>query len=338
MTNPSIDPQTIAVIVINYGTPDLAAAAVNSVLAQDHGAWDVEVHLVDNASPGNDAAELAQRHANEWQDKVTFWPEETNHGFARGNNVVLQAFDKRETPPTFVFLLNPDAQIQNDAIARLADFLHETPKAGAAGAQMTDADGTPTTGAFLFPTVWSEFEKTVNFGPVTRLLSRFRVPLPPDHPAGPVDWVSGAAVMFRFAAIREVQFFDPGFFLYYEEVDLMRRLKAVGWEVHHRPDAVTMHLEGVSTQIVVQRRRPKYLYQSWRRYFSKFGHGYAIFSAVVLTIGSALGLLIAWIMRRPPQVPKSFFRDHWTYVLAPLLGLRRDDEYAMDSQRHKATQ
>ena len=45
----------IAVIVVNYGTADLAIEAVESVLARDHGGRTVRVHLVDNASPGEDA-------------------------------------------------------------------------------------------------------------------------------------------------------------------------------------------------------------------------------------------------------------------------------------------
>ena len=43
---------SVAVITVNYGTPELSIKAVESVLARDHGGRDVEVHLVDNASPG----------------------------------------------------------------------------------------------------------------------------------------------------------------------------------------------------------------------------------------------------------------------------------------------
>lgn len=332
---PQYEQGAIAVIVVNYGTADLATAAVESVLAADHGDYRVEVHLVDNASPGDDAARLAER-AEGWAGRVIFRPETENHGFARGNNVVLHDLDARPQPPEYVFLLNPDAEVRGDAIRHLAAFMDATPQAGAAGVRMLDGEGAPTTGAFLFPTIWSEFEKTVNFGPVTRALKSYRVPLPPDHPAGEVDWVSGAAVMFRFAALREVDFFDPGFFLYYEEVDLMRRLKQAGWQVHHRPEACVLHDEGASTQIVVQRRRPGYLYRSWRRYFSKSGRGYALLAALVLLLGSSAGLVIARILRRPPQVPQRFFRDHWHYVIAPLLGLSRDEEYEADSLRAKA--
>ncbi len=321
-------PTQIAVIVVNYGTPDLAIAAVESVLGKSSERYDIAVHLVDNASPGGDAVRFEEHHQSQnWGDRVTLWPETANHGFARGNNVVLRALSKQARPPEYVFLLNPDAQIENDAVTHLADFLIETPNAGAVGAQMLDENGARTSGAFRFPSAIGEFEKSVNFGPVSFLLNRYRVPLSPDQAPGPVDWVSGAAVMFRFVALEKIDFFDPGFFLYYEEVDLMRRLKAAGWGVHYHPQARVLHLEGAATQVVVQKRRPAYLYRSWRRFFSKKGQGYAIFAAFALAIGSLIGLFVAWVFRRPPQVPKQFFRDHWHYVMAPLLGLKRDLGY-----------
>ncbi len=116
----------ISVIVVNYGTADLAIAAVESVLASAVAGYRVDVHLVDNASPGGDAAQLAEAaRARGWGARVTLYPETTNHGFGRGNNLVLRALAARPVPPRYVFLLNPDAQLQNDVIPILADYLEE---------------------------------------------------------------------------------------------------------------------------------------------------------------------------------------------------------------------
>jgi GT2 family glycosyltransferase/serine acetyltransferase len=328
------DLSSVAVIIVNYGTPDLAITAVESVLARGHGGRSVEVHLVDNASPGDDAARLTEVHAErDWKDRVTLWLETTNHGFGRGNNLVLKSLAARKAPPTYAFLLNPDARIENEAIATLASFLDDAPRVAAVGAGISHADGRPAVAAFRFPGILSEIEKSVNFGPVSWLLRSYCAALPPDWRAGPVDWVSGAAVMFRLSALREVGFFDPVFFLYFEEVDLMRRLADSGWEVQYRPEARVSHAEGSSTQIVVQKRRPAYLYRSWRRYFSKQGHGYALIVALSLNVASAVGLAIARTLNRPAQVPEHFFRDHMHFVLAPLLGVSRDIEYDADMIR-----
>ncbi len=204
MTEAGMSPGAeISVVVVNYGTAELAIAGVESVLARDHGERRVDIHLVDNASPGDDRAVLAEKCASPaWQERVTFYPETENHGFGRGHNLVFRALAARATPPDYVFLLNPDARLENEAIALLADFLDATPAAGFAGAGISKPDSGPVTAAFRFPGLVSEWVQTLGFGPVSRLFSGHRVALPPDHPRGPVGWVAGAAVMARLSTVR----------------------------------------------------------------------------------------------------------------------------------------
>ena len=72
-------PSRIAVIIVNYGTAELAIAAVDSVLARDHGGHPVEIHLLDYASPGGDGALLAEVHAAQgWGSRVRLWQETEN--------------------------------------------------------------------------------------------------------------------------------------------------------------------------------------------------------------------------------------------------------------------
>lgn len=323
-------PADIAVIIINYGTSDLSIAAVESVLSREHGGRSVEVHLVDNASPGDDGARLAEAYeARGWQSRgVAFWPESVNHGFGRGNNVVLQALAKRAKPPAYAFLLNSDATLENEALDILAKALEAHPCAVAAGAGVLDETHTLVTGAFRFPTLASEVGRIIGIGPIERLLGQSRVALPADTPEGPVDWVAGAGVMFDFAAISKVAFFDPIYFLYYEEVDLMRRLKREGGDVLYVPSARIVHLAGASTQVRSadgRSRRPAYVYESWRHFFHRqYGRGYAIMTGILMPFAAVLHVITAALRRKPIGLPKEYFLDHWRHVLWPLLSGTRD--------------
>lgn len=323
------DPDWIAVIVVNYGTADLSIKAVRSVLSHARGGHQVTVHLVDNASPGEDAKALCQAHADQnWGDRVILWLQTENHGFGGGNNVALRALQQLPNPPDKVFLLNPDAALHNDAIARLAAALDATPGAVAAGAAVLHKDLSPTTAAFRFPGWRSEFARILAFGPLDRLVANQIVALSPDQPAGPVDWVSGAAVMFQFEILAQQGFFDPGFFLYYEEVDLMRRLQAAGGCVLYVPDAKVVHVEGAATgqfaSALVRQRDPWYLYQSWTYYFTRaFGRWWTLAIAATLWPAAVLNILHRRLRGKPPSIPKAFFRDHWTYVIRPLLSRRK---------------
>ena len=137
------------------------------MLGRDHGGRTVEVHLVDNASPGDDAARLAAAHAKHgWNGRVTLHLEDVNHGFGRGNNLVLEKLAARATPPDKVMLLNPDARLENEAIAILADFLDAHPRAGLAGrADRAGPAEIPVSSAFRFHSLGERGREDGQFRP-----------------------------------------------------------------------------------------------------------------------------------------------------------------------------
>lgn len=316
----------VAVVLVNYGTAGLCIEAVESVLSRDHGARAVSVHLVDNASPGDDAGRLAREHADRgWGTRVTLYPEQVNHGFGRGNNVVFEALARKETPPAAVFLLNPDARLENEAIAALADFLDSHPAVACVGARIAKPDGTPVTSAFRFPSATSEFSDTLSFGPVARLFTSSSVPLPAELPTGRVGWVAGAAVMIRWQALIEVGGFDPDYFLYFEEVDLMRRLAAGGWETWHLCEARVIHAEGAATGVRSGDERrmplPDYWYDSWYTYFTKnHGAGFARVAALARAAGWGMNRGISALRHRPTTAPPRWLDGFSRRVIRPLFG------------------
>lgn len=315
----------IAVVIVNYGSVELTTAAIESVLVRQHGGRQVEIHVVDNASPGDDSAVLQARHTEKgWGDRVKLWFEDKNLGFGRGNNVVLDALGDRTDPPDYVFFLNPDAELENEALAILSERLDASPSAAVAGAAITLTTGQPATAAFRFPSARSEFAQAANFGPVTRLFQGDLVPLPPNHPDGQVDWVVGAAMLIRFQVLRDLGGFDPDFFLYYEEVELMWRIRRQGFDVLYVPAATVRHAEGMSTKIKssqpVRERRPAYWYDSWRLYYLKTsGRGGAIWAGLCWMTGAALNVPLAALRGQHREAPKRFFRDFSRLVMKPLL-------------------
>lgn len=318
-------PSDVAVVIVNYNTPEMTIAAVDSVLGRGEDGLSVEIHIVDNASPGNDREMLSEALAH-WGTAVTLHLEAVNHGFGRGNNLVLRQLAARAEPPAKVYLLNPDARLVTNAVAELAAFLDDHPKAAVAGSGIVhETTLEPVVCAFRFPSVVSEFSGALQFGPVGRLLRRWQVAFPPGIPARQVDWVAGASMMARLSALAEAGYFDPDYFLYYEEVDLMHRLKRRGWEVWHVPQAKVIHIAGaatgVSTQNLERPPLPGYWYDSWRHYFVKMhGRGGARRAALARLSGTGLGNFLCWIRGKPAKNPQGFSRDFRRQVLGPLFG------------------
>jgi N-acetylglucosaminyl-diphospho-decaprenol L-rhamnosyltransferase len=318
----------ISVIIVNYDTAGLAIEAIESVFAQNHQGHAVDVHLVDNASPRGDSAVLQAAVAKrKWRTKVTLYLEEKNHGFGRGNNIVLEALARRPSPPDKVFLLNPDARLKNNAIAVLADFLDARPRVGLAGARIEIPGNIPVTAAFRFPGLISEASAALAFGPVARLCRRWQVPQAPDLATSQTDWVAGAAVMARFQVLAEVAFFDPAYFLYYEEVDLMRQTARRGWETWHVAEAEVVHMEGAATGVksgeARRKRQPAYWYHSWQHYFRKnHGRMFALLAGGAWMLGALLNYAITGLRGKAPAAPMHLFQDFWAMAFRPLLGLK----------------
>ena len=316
----------IAVIIINYNTARLSLEAIASVLEKCV-KRSFHIHLLDNDSPDGDRPVLeAEIMRRGWDGIVTLHARDENIGFGRGNNVVFEYIIATGQLPEYVFLLNPDARVENDAIDVLANFLDRRGDATAAGARIEKPGGQPVTAAFRFPGVVSSFVSALSLGIVSKLLKRWQVPLDPKRLSGPVDWVAGAAVMFRFDAIRKVNFFDPAYFLYYEEVDLMRRLSVNGGQTWYVAEAHVVHIEGASTQVRSgegsRKRLPAYWYASWQHYFvSNHGRAVAFAAAVAWLLGTVGNDMLSLFPGRTRNSPAEFYRDFWAMALRPLLGM-----------------
>ena len=266
--------ESVAVIVVNYRTPALTTRCL-SRLQEEQGAFrSIRVLVVDGGSDDGSADELAdflKRPA--FRDWVELLALPINGGFGWANNQAIHQFMSGSEPPKYIYLLNPDAEIETGAVVSLAEYLNNHPHVGAAGSQLLEPDGSLSGSAFTFPSVRGEFSR----GARTRALERLlRVPpISVDATvATEVDWVTGASAMFRAEALRQVGLFDEGIFLYHDEVELMWRMRKAGWSVAIEPRSRVRHIGGAATGVhgrkspeSVQPRVPAYFYRSRARLF-----------------------------------------------------------------------
>lgn len=327
----------VAVVVVNYNSAEMTLRAIESVFEKTADLSGVHIHIVDNASP--DGGSLVLRNAiisRGWQGLATLYEETRNHGFGRGNNVALKAMAAMKRRPARVLFLNPDACLQNDIIARLGDCLDRRPDAAIAGGAMKDKNGDDAVAAFRFPNLAETFGDAVNFGPISRIFEKRRMAIEPvpSHEVD-VDWVTGAVFMARLDVIEAAGFFDRNFFLYFEEVDLMKAIQTDGWRVVHVPTAVVDHIGGAITEQNAERtRRPAYWYDSWTWYFlSNHGRIYTALASFLWLSGAVLDGVISTLRRRTPAFPERFFRDFISISLRRQLGGGPGDPRSIQEER-----
>jgi GT2 family glycosyltransferase len=147
-------------------------------------------------------------------------------GFGANHNA---AFTRCRTP--YFCVANPDIRLRADPFPRLLETL-ETQGATATGPLVRSPAGTVEDSARRFPTVPSLLRKLLRERPGPEY--------PIDQAAMRVDWVAGMFLLFRSEAFRSVGGFDERYFLYYEDVDICRRLGGIG-PVVYEPRAEVIH-------------------------------------------------------------------------------------------------
>ena len=252
----------LSIIIVSWNVRDLLRQCLAS-LEPPRPEIDLEVIVVDGAS-GDGSAEMVAAEFP-W---VRLLAQDSNVGFTRGNNIGLARADGR-----YLMLLNPDAQVVGAALVTMVNYMEAHPAVGALGPQLTFPDGQVQSSRRRFPTVATAFFESTWLQPLAprSMLRTYYVQDRPDDAICEVDWVMGACLMVRRAVYEQVGPLDEGYFMYSEEMEWQRRIKAAGWQVVYLPEAQVIHHEGKSSEQVVAQRHI-YFQRSKLRYFRQY-HG-----------------------------------------------------------------
>ncbi|HEY6477171.1 MAG TPA: glycosyltransferase family 2 protein [Polyangia bacterium] len=310
----------VAIVIVNFRTAGATIEAVGGLSADLEELRDSRVIVVDNAS-GDDSLQRLQEAFGDpkWRGRVEVADAGRNGGFGSGVNVGIARALALDPALRYVYILNPDAVIAPGALLALVRFMESHPDAGMLGNEVRNR-GADVTRGFRFPTVWSELEGAASFGPLSRLLRKHAVPVSPAESCE-VDWVSGVSMLVRREVFSTVGLFDEDFFLYFEEVDLAKRLQSAGFKTYFVADIVVDHVGGLSTGFKDETRRmPGYWFDSRRRYFVKHhGRLYAVACDAARLCGYALFKAKIAVSSRTYSLRPSFGRDLLRYSVANFL-------------------
>jgi hypothetical protein len=254
----------LTVIIVSWNVRELLRRCLLSLGAPTLEGTPTQVIVVDNASSDGSPEMVAAEFPT-----VLLIRNAENRGFTAANNQGLALSQGRS-----LLLLNPDAEMVGSALATMTGYMETHPRVGALGPQLRYADGSLQSSRRRFPTLATAFcESTVlqEWSADNRILRRYTMVDTPDDAVQPVDWLVGACLMVRREAFEQVGGLDEGFFMYSEELDWCRRIKAAGWEVIYLPTATVIHHEGKSSEQVVAARHIHFQ-SSKVRYFRKH-HG-----------------------------------------------------------------
>jgi GT2 family glycosyltransferase len=196
-----------------------------------------EVLVLDNGS--RDGSAEAVRSHPAVDETVAL---EERRGKAENDSQLL-----RRARGRYALLLNEDSELQPGATLALWQALEDRPRAACAGAQLLRPDGARQACAWRFPTPLTALAGAL-------MLHRWTTVQSTGTHTREVDWCQSSALLVRGEAAAEVDYLNPDFFVYSDEVDFARRLRDAGWRSVYVPSAVAVHHEQLSTGTVPERR------------------------------------------------------------------------------------
>jgi len=239
----------LSVIIVNHKTPELTSDCLASLSALPH-PEDREIIVIDNAS-GDDSFELLQAQA---PGRFKLLANQENLGFGGANNR-----GAKEASGRYLLFLNSDTIVRDDIFQEAARIFAENEKIGIISPRLEDEHGKNQADACgSFPTLAST---------VIKKLKKINEQSE-NNEMRSVDWVSGCALFIRQDLFSRLGGFDEDFFLYFEDVDLCRRVKNLGYEIIVTKKFCLTHLGGRSLKQSAARKR--YYYRSQDIYFKKY--------------------------------------------------------------------
>jgi GT2 family glycosyltransferase len=234
----------VSILIISFNTQALLRECLQSVRNFSVG-LDVETIVVDNASRDGSPAMVEAEFP-----EVLLVRSDVNLGFGVANNVGLEKARGR-----YIVLLNSDAFLREDTLRLSVSLMEQHPGCGVGGAKQVGRNGEYQPSARRFPNLRDELLILLGLAakyPKSKFFGRFdRTWASPDEPCE-TDWVPGAFAIIRREALQAVGAFDPRFFLYYEEVDLFKRIQQAGFKILYWPQIVVTHIGGESSRSVKQ--------------------------------------------------------------------------------------
>jgi GT2 family glycosyltransferase len=202
----------VAIVYLSYNSRSYIEEVFDSIKKLHYPKEKLEVIVVDNNSPDG-SAELFRDMSG-----ITFFPSAENLGFAEGNNLGVNHALLNDVD--YVYLLNNDAMLHQDAIMEAVKMAESDEQIGSVQSRMM---------------LWKHKEIVNSTGGMVHFLG-FGFVRDNGRPWSEVDvqdgeeitYASGAAVLYRASVLRKVGLLDPFLFLYHEDLELGWRIRLAG--------------------------------------------------------------------------------------------------------------
>ncbi len=229
----------ISVVIPSWNTREYLDACLRTLFASRGPT--LEVIVVENGSEDGSAELVESSYPH-----VTLVKNEHNEGFARGCNQGMEIASGR-----YVLLLNTDTEMRENALADLYRFLEEHDDYAAVAPRLVHADGRTQRTVQAFPNLRTALffaTPLERWLPESRELRRYFMRDWSQETSRDIDQPPAAVLLIRKSVLDSIGHFDEQFWLFFNDVDLSKRMKRAGWKTRYLAEAKVLHHVGGSTK------------------------------------------------------------------------------------------
>lgn len=217
----------VYIIVLNYKNYNDTIECLESLLKLRYA--NKEIIVVDNASPNDSGKYLEEWVSKNKEQPIQFILNNINLGYAGGNNTGIRRA-LQDSNMRFVWILNNDTIVDENALDALVQKMGENPRIGVCGSKLIyNWDKNRIQG---YGGIYNKWLGTV--GTIKN-----------ENEIYKIDYVIGASMLIRREVLTSIGLLGEDYFLFFEELDYAQRIKGK-FLVACACDSVVFHKEGAS--------------------------------------------------------------------------------------------
>ena len=224
----------LSIIIVCYKGWERLNKCLDSLNLFSGNSFNSEVIIVDNKSGDGTIPEIERKFQG-----FRFIQNNLNGGFANGCNL-----GAKNALGEYLLFLNPDTIATEPEIEKLLKIIVKNPEYGIVSCRQINESGKAGNSTGEFPSIF-------NLTGFQRAIFRHRIPrtanrIPDiDFP----DWVSGSVILMRYELFKRLDGFDENFWMYFEDVDLCKRVSETGMKIAFCRNITIEHNHGGSSRI-----------------------------------------------------------------------------------------
>jgi len=245
----------VVVVIANWNLRKDLLECLGSLYMTDYPR--MHVIVVDNNSSDDSVAYVEQQFPQTQLIKRS-----ENGGYAVALNDGIRAGAVLE--PGFYLILNNDTLVPPDTLGKLVEVMLSDERIAIAAPKIIYHDHPER--------IFSLGDRLYAWLPLPVRIGRKAFDRPAYSKTQEFDYLFGCALLIRTESLKEVGLFDTSFFMYYEDVDICRRMRDSGWKNIRVGSAIIRHKASLSSKLVPK----KMIYlrarnRSW--FYRRYRHG-----------------------------------------------------------------